>query len=162
VRHILGTEADILNLVYALRVVEAGVESEEKHRYILPGGEKLSEEFVRDLLNSPDKPSFVRRLSGTYYQNKLGEIPEEITANELQERLENLLYQENCQFDPERLFDIHMAAVFIWRTNVEVTNLRVIASGLWRRAPLEEIEKKLIWVEGMMPEREAIRSRAPS
>jgi len=162
VRHILGTEADILNLVYALRVVEAGVESEEKHRYILPGGEKLSEEFVRDLLNSPDKSSFVRRLSGTYYQNKLGEIPEEITANELQERLENLLYQENCQFDPERLFDIHMAAVFIWRTNVEVTNLRVIASGLWRRAPLEEIEKRLIWVEGMMPEREAIRSRAPS
>jgi V/A-type H+-transporting ATPase subunit C len=160
VRQTLGTETDILNMLYALRVVEAGVESEEKYKYILQGGERLDEEFVRDLLHSPDKPSFVRKLTGTYYQKKLGEIEETITANELQERLENLLYQENCKLDPGRLFDIHAASVYIWRVNVEATNLRVIASGLWRRAPWSEVEKRLIWVAGMMPEREAIRSIA--
>ncbi len=160
VRRTLGTETDILNLVYAFRVVEAGVESEEKYRYILKGGERLDEAFVRDLINSPDKPSFVRRLTGTYYQKKLGEIEETITANDFQERLENLLYQENCQFDPGRLFDIHMASVYIWRKNVEVTNLRVIASGLWRKAAWEEVEKRLIWIEGMLPERGTVRSAA--
>jgi V/A-type H+-transporting ATPase subunit C len=160
VRQTLGTETDILNLVYALRVVEAGVESEEKYKYILRGGERLDDELIRDLLSSPDKPSFVRKLTGTYYQKKLGEIEETITANDFQERLENLLYQQNCQLDPGRLFDIHLASVYIWRVNVEATNLRVIASGLWRRAPWPEVQKRLIWVEGMMPEPEAVRSGA--
>jgi V/A-type H+-transporting ATPase subunit C len=158
VRRMLGTEADILNLVYALRVIEAQVESEEKYRYILPGGERLSEEFVRELLSSPDKPSFLHKFSETYYHKALGGIEEEITANELQERLEGLLYRENCRFDPGKLFDIHLAAVFIWRLNVEVTNLRVIASGLWRSASRRAVEERLIWVEGMMPEREAVKS----
>lgn len=160
VRQALGTETDILNMLYALRVVEAGVESEEKYKYILRGGERFDEEFVRDLLNSPDKPSFVRKLAGTYYQKKLGEIPETITANEFQERLENLLFQENCQLDPGRLFDIQLASVYIWWVNVETTNLRVIASGLGRHAPWSEVEKRLIWIEGMMPERETVRSVA--
>lgn len=158
VRQTLGTETDIHNLEYALRVVEAGVESEEKYRYILKGGERLDEEFIRELLNCPDKPSFVRKLLGTYYQKKLGEIAETITANEFEERLENLLYQESCKLDPGRLFDIHLASVYIWRVNVEATNLRVIAMGLWRQAPWAEVDKRLIWVEGMMPDREAIRS----
>jgi len=152
VRRMLGTEVDILNLVYALRVIEAGVESEEKYRYILPGGERLSEELVRSLLGSPDKSSFMHKLSETYYHKALGELGEEITANELQERLENFLYLENCRFDPGRLFDIHLSAVFIWRLNVEVTNLRVIASGLWRGASRRAVQERLIWVEGMMPE----------
>ena len=156
VRQTLGTETDILNLVYALRVVEAGVESEEKYKYILKGGERLAEALVRDLLSSPDKSSFVRKITGTYYQKKLSEIEETITANDFQERLENLLYQENCKLDPGRLFDIHLASVYIWRVNVEATNLRVIASGLWRHAPWEEVETRLIWVEGMMPERGAV------
>jgi V/A-type H+-transporting ATPase subunit C len=153
VRRMLGTEADILNLVYALRIVEAGLESEEKVRYILPGGERLKEAFVRDLLNSPDKASFIRKLQGTYYQRALGEIDEGITASEFQERLENLLYAEQCKFDPGRVFDIHLAAAFIWRLSVEAINLRVIASGISRGAPREIIEDQLIWVEGMMPER---------
>lgn len=153
VRRMIGTEVDILNLVYALRVVEAGIESEEKYKYILPGGERLKERFVRELLGSPDKPSFLRHMEGTYYQKRLGELAEGITANELQERLEELLYREHCQFDPGRFFDIHLATVFIWRLNVEVTNLRVIASGLWRGAARAVVAEQLIWVPGVMPER---------
>jgi V/A-type H+-transporting ATPase subunit C len=153
VRKVLGEEADILNLVYALRIVEAGVESEEKYRYILPCGAHLKEDFIRDLLSSPDKASFLRKLEGTYYPRKLGELAEEISANEFQERLENLLYGENCQFDPEHLFDIHLSVAMIWRLNVEATNLRVIAIGISRDIPREIIEDQLIWVEGMMPER---------
>ncbi len=158
VRQIIGMETDILNMVYALRLIEYGVESEEKYRYILEGGERFDEQDTRELLNSPDKPTFIRKIEETYYGKKLGELDEKITANELQERLENLLYQENCNFDSGSGFDIAMSSAFIWRMNVEVTNVRVIASGIWRRAPQDDVMTRLIWVEGMMPELEAVKA----
>ena len=155
VRRMIGTEADVLNITYAMRVVEAGVESEEKYKYILPGGERLKVPAVRDLLASPDKASLLRKLQETPYARALGEIDETLSASELQERLEAWLYRENCRFDPGRFFDIQPVAAYIWRVNVEVTNLRVIAHGLWRGTSREAIEEQLIWVPGVMPERSA-------
>jgi V/A-type H+-transporting ATPase subunit C len=153
VRQMLGTEVDLLNLVYALRVVEENVESEEKYRYILDGGERLSKEFIRDLSNSPDKASFFRKFEDTDYAKRVGAFDENVTAGTFQERLEEYFYQVMCRYDPGRTFDIHLASVYIWRKIVEMTDLRVIASGLWRRVPREEIERKMIWVEGVTPER---------
>lgn len=158
VERLLGREVDILNLVYALRVIEAGLETEEKYRYILGDGERLDEERVRKLLDSPDKGAFTRRLEETPYGRGLGEISEEITANEFQERLEGLLYRQNCRFDFRRPFDIHMAATLIWRLNAEETNLRVIGSGLAREAAKQEVADRLIWVEGMMPQQAEVSS----
>ncbi len=147
VRLALGTEVDVLNLVYALRVVEEAVESEEKYRYILKGGERLSEEFIRELIDSGDKADFFRKLEATYYARKLGDFNGSLSAGEFQERLENFLYREQCRLDVGRSFDIHLALVYIWRKTVEMTNLRVIASGLWHKAPREEVERKLIHLE---------------
>lgn len=147
VRLSLGTEVDVLNLVYALRIVEEAVGSEEKYRYILNGGERLSEAFIKELIDSSDKASFFKKLESTYYARKLAGFDGALSANEFQERLENFLYREQCRLDIGRIFDIHLALVFIWRKTVEMTNLRVIASGLWRRAPREEIERKLIHLE---------------
>jgi V/A-type H+-transporting ATPase subunit C len=153
VRRILGTETDMLNLVYALRVVEEAVESEEKYRYILDGGERLSKEFIKELIDSPDKASFFRKLEGGHYAKRLGGFEENLSVSSFQERLENYLYQQACHYDPGRIFDIYLALVYIWRKNVEMTNLRVIASGLWRGISREEIERKMIWIEGVTPER---------
>lgn len=147
VRDALGTEADILNLVYALRVVESGVQSDEKYRYILEGGRHLSQEAVRELLNSPDVSEFWRRLARTSYFKKLGAPPEPWSAPRLQERLENLLYAELCRLELGRLFDIRMTLSYIWRKSAEMTNLRVIASGLLRHAPRAQIEENLIPLE---------------
>ena len=147
VRMALGTEVDVLNLVYALRVVEEAVESEEKYKYILKGGERLSAEFIRELIDSGDKASFFKKLENTYYATKLGGFDGAMSANDFQERLENFLYREQCRLDAGRIFDIHLALVFIWRKTVEMTNLRVIASGLWRGAPRQEIERRLIHLE---------------
>lgn len=152
VRLSLGTEVDVLNLVYALRVVEEAVESEEKYKYILNGGERLSEYFIKELIDSGDKAGFFRKLEGTYYVRKLGGFDGALSVGEFQERLENFLYREQCRLDIGRIFDIHLALVYIWRKTVEMTNLRVIASGLWRRASREEIERKMIWIEGLTPE----------
>jgi V/A-type H+-transporting ATPase subunit C len=160
VRKIIGMETDILNMVYALRLIESGVSSEEKYRYILQGGERLGDAEVRDLLSSPDKPTFTRKISDSYYGKKLGELAENITANDLQEKLENFLYQQNCTFDPGNSFDIHMTSSYIWRKNVEATNLRVIASGIWRHASQEDVISRLIWIDGMMPEMEAVKGAA--
>lgn len=141
----LGTEADILNLVYALRVVEAGVQSEERYRYILDGGRYLTRASVRELLDAPDVSKFWAKLARTPYFRKLG--PGQLSAPRLQERLENALYAELCRLDIRRLFDIQMALAYIWRKNVEIINLRVIASGLARHAPSAQIKEKLILVE---------------
>lgn len=153
VRRTLGMETDMLNLVYALRVALEAVESEEKYRYILEGGERLSEAQVKALIDSPDKASFFRKLDGTYYAKRLGGFAETLSVSAFQERLENYLYQETCRYDPGRTFDIHLASVYSWRKNVEMTNLRVIASGLARRVPREEIERKMIAIAGVTPER---------
>ncbi len=160
VRKMLGVEVDVLNLVYALRVVEAGVEAEEKFQYILPGGERIKEPLMRELLSSLDKAAFLRRLQETPYARALGEFDETITAGELQERLEAWLYNQNCRIDPGRFFDIQPVAAYIWRVNVEVTNLRVIASGIERGASRQAIEDQLIWVPGVMPERAAAGATA--
>ncbi|MCX8103785.1 MAG: V-type ATPase subunit [Candidatus Bipolaricaulota bacterium] len=143
----LGTEADLLNLVYALRVVEAGVRSDEKYRYVLAGGRHLSRETVRELLASADVGEFWGKFAGTPYFGKLGAPQEPASAPRLQERLENLLYAELCHLDLGRLFDIQMALSYIWRKSAEMTNLRVIASGVLRHAPRAQIEENLIPLE---------------
>lgn len=143
----LGIEADILNLVYALRVVEAGVQSDEKYRYILEGGRSLSRDAVRDLLNSSDASDFWGKFARTPYFKKLGAPHEQLSAPRLQERLENLLYAELCRLDLAQLFDIRMSVSYIWRKSAEITNLRVIASGLLRHAPRAQIEENLIPLE---------------
>lgn len=152
VRHMLGTEVDILNLVYAMRVFETTVDSAERDRYVLQGGERLNEATLRSLLNSPDRASFVRAVENTYYGRRLGPLDEAVDANEFQEQLENLLYREMTHLEPGQFFDIGLAATYIWRINAEAINLRVIAGGLYRRASREEIERRLVKVPGMTPQ----------
>lgn len=147
VRDALGTEADVLNLVYALRVVEAGVQSDEKYRYILEGGRVLSRDAVRELLNASDAREFWGKFARTSYFKELGAPQEQLDAPRFQERLENLVYAKMCRLDLGQLFDIHMALSYIWRKSAEMTNLRVIASGLARHAPRAQIEKNLIPLE---------------
>nr|BAL57683.1 V-type H+-transporting ATPase subunit C [uncultured Acetothermia bacterium]BAL59367.1 V-type H+-transporting ATPase subunit C [Candidatus Acetothermum autotrophicum] len=147
VREALGTEADILNLVYALLVVESGVQSDEKYRYILEGGRHLSPHAVRELLASGDTSDFWKKFARTLYFRKIGAPAEQLSARQLQERLENLLYAELCRLDLGQLFDIRMALSYIWRKSAEMTNLRVIASGLARRVPRPQIEANLIPLE---------------
>lgn len=147
VREALGTEADILNLVYALRIIESGVQSDEKYRYILEGGRSLSPLAVRDLLDSADKSDLWKKLVRSPYGGTLGTLEEQLSAPRLQERLENLLYTKLCHLDLGRLFDIQMALGYIWRKSAEITNLRVIASGLVRQAPRAQIEENLIPLE---------------
>jgi len=145
IRRSLGTEVDVLNLVYALRVVEEEVASEEKYKYILPGGERLSELFIKRLIDSRDKGEFFNKLAGNFYHQRLGEFEVlDLDAGDFQERLENFLFQERCRIDHSHPFDIHLAHAFIWRKFVEIVNLRVIASGLSRKAPREEIEARMI------------------
>lgn len=151
VQEALGTEADILNLVYALRVVASQVQSDEKYRYIVEGGRHLSPEAVRALLASSDVDDFWSKLARTPYFRKIG-VPQEqlsapLGAPRLQERLENLLYAELCRLELGRFFDIQMALSYIWRKSAEMTNLRVIASGLARHAPRAQIEENLIPLE---------------
>jgi len=153
VRRMLGTEVDLLNLVYALRVIEEGVESEERYRYILDGGERLPRTVVEELINSPDKASYFRKFESTDYAKHVGEVEETLSAGAFQDRLEAYLYQEMCRYDPGRTFDIHMASAYVWRKYTEMIDLRVIASGLWRGASREDIEEKMIWVKGLTPER---------
>jgi V/A-type H+-transporting ATPase subunit C len=145
VQEALGTEADILNLVYALRVV--AVQSDEKYRYIVEGGRHLSPEAVRALLASSDVGDFWGKLARTPYFRKIGAPQDQWSAPRLQEQLENLLYAELCRLDLGRLFDIQMALSYIWRKSAEMTNLRVIASGLARHAPRAQIEENLIPLE---------------
>jgi len=146
VQDALGTEADILNLVYALQVVAAGVQSPERDRYILAGGRHLSPETVRGLLDAADLNDFFGKVLRTPYGKALG-TPAELNVIRLQGRLENLLYQELCRLELGQLFDIRMAISYIWRKSAEITNIRVIASGLARRASRAQIEEHLIPVE---------------
>ena len=151
-RHMLGTEVDILNLVYAMRVLDTTVDTTERDRYVLRGGEHLDEARVRSLLDSPDRASFIRAVEETPYGRRLASLDESIDANEFQEQLENLLYREMTHLAPGQFFDIGLAATYIWRINAEAINLRVIAGGLYRRASRAEIERRLIKVPGMIPE----------
>ncbi len=152
VRHMLGTEVDILNLVYAMRVLGTAVDTAERDRYVLQGGARLDEGTVRSLLDSADRASFIRAVEATHYGRRLASLDETMDANAFQEQLENLLYREMTHLEPGQFFDIGMAATYIWRVNAEAINLRVIAGGLYRRASREEIERRLIKVPGMMPE----------
>lgn len=152
VRRMLGTEVDILNLVYAMRVLDTTVDTAERDRYVLQGGERLNEATIRSLLDSPDRTSFIRMVETTHYGRRLGRLDESLDANAFQEQLENLLYQEMTHLEPGQFFDIGLAATYIWRINAEAIDLRVIAGGLYRRASREEIERRLIRVPGMTPQ----------
>lgn len=147
VRTVLGTEADVLNLIYALRIIESGVQSEEKYKYILEGGARLTSDFIRELLDTADRTSFFRKLARTSYYRQIQPLDETVNAARFQKRLEDFLYQELCRWDLGRFFDIHMSIAYIWRKTAEMTNLRVIASGLARHAAREQIEHNLISLE---------------
>ncbi len=147
VRTVLGTEVDLLNIVYALRIVEAEVRTDEKYRYILEGGERLPPSVVRELLDAQDKIALLKRLARTEYQRALKRLGENARVAQVQECLENYLYREHGRLDKQEFSNIRMAVAYLWRKIAEMTNLRVIASGLERRAPREQIEENLIPLE---------------
>lgn len=147
IRTVLGTEADILNLVYALRVLEAGIRTAEKYHYILDAGERLSPKFAHELLECAEKSAFFKMLERTAYYRVLQPLDERVTAAQFQDRLENFLYRDHCYINKQELFDIKMSVAYIWRKIAEMTNLRVIASGLSRGVSRAQIEANLIPLE---------------
>ncbi|MDW8141593.1 MAG: V-type ATPase subunit [Candidatus Bipolaricaulota bacterium] len=147
VRTVLGTEVDLLNLIYALRLVEAGVRAEERYRYILDGGEHLSKNLVRHLLDSEDKSALLKKLERTDYHRALKALNENASVAQIQEHLENYLYREHSRLDKQDFFNIRMTIAYLWRKRAEMTNLRVIAMGLARRTARAQIEANLIPLE---------------
>lgn len=147
VRTVLGTEADLLNVIYALRLVEAGVRADERYRYILDGGERLIPTVVRTLLDSEDKSALLKKLERTEYQRGLKGLGEEIRVAQIQERLENYLYREHSRLDKQEFSNIRMTIAYLWRKRAEMTNLRVIAIGLARGTECAQIEANLVPLE---------------
>ncbi|MDW8111598.1 MAG: V-type ATPase subunit [Candidatus Bipolaricaulota bacterium] len=147
VRRVLSTEVDLLNLIYALRLVEAGVRADERYRYILDGGEHLSRDLVRELLDSEDKRALLKKLQRTEYHRVLQTLNENASVAQIQEHLENYLYREHSRLDKQDFFNIRMTIAYLWRKRAEMTNLRVIAMGLARRTARAQIEANLIPLE---------------
>ncbi|MFQ5794586.1 MAG: V-type ATPase subunit [Candidatus Bipolaricaulia bacterium] len=148
IRAALGTEVDLLNLIYALRVLEEAVEAEEKYRYIIPGGERLSTDFIQQLIDAGTHDRFFTLFRGTFYARKLDLDLEagQPDAEAFQELVERYLFVEQCAIDLSRPFDIHLACAYIWRKYVETINLRVIATGIEGRIPKEEIQAQMIGI----------------
>lgn len=150
-REMQGLEVDALNLVYALRAVEEEAPIEEKYRYILPGGHRLREADVRELIGSRSREEFYAKLKqsqSAYASQVADEGAEAPDTGELQERLERWLFRERCRIEAGHPFDIRLPHAYLWRKYVELTNLRVIASGLERGVPRAEIEGRLIPLDG--------------
>lgn len=147
VRRVLGTEVDLLNMIYALRLVEAGVRTDERYRYILDGGERLSTDFVRTLLDCAEKSALLQRLERTEYQRALKGLSASTPVAQIQEHVENYLYREHSRLDKQDFFNIRMTIAYLWRKRAEMTNLRVIAMGLVRGTERAQIEENLIPLE---------------
>ncbi|MEW6359904.1 MAG: V-type ATPase subunit [Planctomycetota bacterium] len=148
VREIICMEADIVDIVLALRFVGDEEENKQRAANLLLGCGTLPRAFFADLLWSDDAVAALTKLDATVYapaiQKGVLHFSESGKVAVLERLFEEILIRRGIRMGREDPLSIGVAIEYIWRKYNEFVNLRLLARCKSVGMPAGAIREELI------------------
>jgi len=136
---LIGTEIDLLNVIWIYRAKKYfGYSPEETKEILIPINYKISKKLQKELLNCIDFNEIKTVLENTVYKNVF------LDENEIEYEKNKYLYNINRKIFRTKLFDISTVFAIINLTDVEIKNMINIIEGIRYKIDRNEIQKKII------------------
>ncbi len=145
----LEFEIDQANLLTLLRAHKAGLNGDTASFFILGG--RLSLSFLASLLHEKKTEEVFERLVETPYQNVIQESSaayfQHGNLSIVEKKFEEKLLHKALQLYLRDPLGLGVLIGFLWMKVAEVTNLKMIANGLFYKMPAHLIKERLTRVE---------------
>lgn len=149
-RKFLSAQVDTMNLLTAIRLLNADLAEEDASRFFLPGGVVVTEPLFIELAAMSDVDEVFNRIRRTPYGKPLDQVAllymEKGSVSVFERALEDYLFRiafETGKGDP---LGIGLAISYLWAKANEVTNLRIVVKGVSVGMPEERMREELIVV----------------
>lgn len=149
-RTFLSAQIDTMNLLTAIRLLNADLGEEDASRFFLPGGEVVDEPLFMELSAMSDVDEVFNRIKRTPYGKPLDEAAllfmEKGSVSVFERALEDYLFRiafETSKGDP---LGIGLTISYLWAKANEITNLRIVVKGVSVGMPEERMREELIVV----------------
>lgn len=137
--YLIGTEIDLLNVIWIYRSKKYFKYSENEIKEILiPINYKLSKKNIDDLINSEDFIDMKAVLNETKYRKVFSD------ENRIEYDKNKYLYDINIKLFKTKLFDICTVFCNINLLDIEIKNIINIVEGIRYKLDKSEIQKKII------------------
>ena len=149
-RTFLAAQVDTMNLLTAIRLLNADLPAEESARFFIPGGDVVDEELFLELSALSDVDEVFNRIKKTPYGRPLDRAAlaymEKGSVSVFERALEDYLFHlafENSKADP---LGIGLTISYLWTKANEITNLRIVVKGVSVGMPEGRMREELIIV----------------
>lgn len=138
-QYIIGTEIDLLNVVWIYRAKKYfNYSPEETKDILIPISYKLSKKNLEELLDCTDFSEIKSILIGTRYRSVFSE------ENKIEYDKNKYLYNINIKLFRTKMFDIGTVFCNINLIDIEIKNIINIIEGIRYKLDKQEIQKKII------------------
>jgi len=149
-RTFLAAQVDTMNLLTAIRLLNADLGEGDASRFFLPGGEVVDEQLFLELSAMSDVDEVFNRIRKTPYGKPLDQAAllymEHGSISVFERALEDYLFRiafDTGKGDP---LGIGLTISYLWAKANEVTNMRIVVKGVSVGMPEERMREELIVV----------------
>lgn len=136
---LIGTEIDLLNIIWIYRAKKYfGYSVEDTREILIPVNYKINKRIQEELLNCIDFNEIKTVLENTVYKNVF------LDENEIEYEKDKYLYNINRKIFRTKMFDISTVFSIINLTDIEIKNMINIIEGIRYKIDRNEIQKKII------------------
>lgn len=136
---LIGTEIDLLNIIWIYRAKKYfGYSVEDTREILIPVNYKINKRMQEELLNCIDFNEIKTVLENTVYKNVF------LDENEIEYEKDKYLYNINRKIFRTKMFDISTVFSIINLTDIEIKNMINIIEGIRYKIDRNEIQKKII------------------
>lgn len=149
-RDFLSTQVDTMNLLTAIRLLNAGLPEEDVPRFFIPGGDVVTEPLFLELAGLSDVDELFERLKKTPFAKPLEQASvhylETGSVSVFERALEDHLFRCACETSKHDPLGIGLTISYLWMKANEITNLRIVVTGVSVGIPYERMKEELIIV----------------
>ncbi|MEA5075832.1 MAG: ATP synthase A1 subunit C [Coriobacteriia bacterium] len=149
-RDFLAAQVDTMNLLTAIRLLNADLPAEEAMRFCIPGGRVVDETLFLELSAMSDVDEVFNRVKKTPYGKPLDQAAllymEKGSVSVFERALEDYLFRMAFDASKEDPLGIGLTISYLWTKANEVTNLRIVVKGVSVGMPEGRMREELIVV----------------
>ncbi|HEY8499167.1 MAG TPA: V-type ATPase subunit [Clostridia bacterium] len=143
--HSIGTEIDVLNLMWIYRArIAYNLDGNAILRYLIPGGYKLSAELLRELVRINSRDGFLAIIGNTEYSNLFLSEPHGFFELNFSE----YMYRMHSRFFRKYGFSIAAVLSYLHLKECELSNIISIIEGIRYGLPVDRIKSFVVGIAG--------------
>ncbi|MHB1020394.1 MAG: ATP synthase A1 subunit C [Coriobacteriia bacterium] len=146
----LAAQVDTMNLLTAIRLLNADLPPEESSRFFVPGGHVVTDELFLELSGMDDVDEVFDRIKKTPYGKPLDRAAllymEKGSVSVFERALEDYLFHKAFEHSKADPLGIGLTISYLWTKANEITNLRIVVKGVSVGMPEGRMREELIIV----------------